>query len=132
MQGFKKTAGRGRPDTIPRQEWLKLSVDPARSAHYPARSRAGVLAIFKDLLAVHKYVQHTGRVLVRINEGRVILDRIGIEDDPRLQRILPSVDHAGSSRRFWLGNAANLRIASSIGINCSSRTYFPRIRAKLP
>ncbi len=40
-----------------------------------------MLAILEDLLAVHKYVQHTGCVLVRLNEGSVILDRIWIEDN---------------------------------------------------
>jgi hypothetical protein len=40
-----------------------------------------VLAILDHLLAVDEYVQHAGRVLVRLDESAVILDGFRIEDD---------------------------------------------------
>jgi len=60
---------------------LLLVFDPARSAHGPARGSAGVLAVFQHLLAVHKHMNHAGCVLMRFDEGRVVLNLVRIEYD---------------------------------------------------
>ena len=54
---------------------------PTRPANHPPGFRAGVLAVLDDLGPVDEDVLHSGGVLVGFDEGGVVLDRGGIEDD---------------------------------------------------
>ena len=59
-----------------------------RPAHDPARRRARVLAVAQHLHAIDEHVAHAGRVLVRLLERGVILDRRRIEDHDVRQHAL--------------------------------------------
>ena len=52
---------------------------PARPAHHLPGPRAGVLAIAQDNDAIDQHIRHPCCVLRRVIEGRVILNRGGIE-----------------------------------------------------
>src|SRR5882672_4070289 len=53
----------------------------AGAADEAAGQRARVFAVLQHLLAVHEDLQHAGRVLVRLVEGRVVDDLVRIEHD---------------------------------------------------
>src|SRR6266446_5266344 len=55
-------------------------IDFPRPPQRAAGFRAGVLAIFENLYAVHEYVFHANRVLVRFFECRAVCDRCRIKD----------------------------------------------------
>jgi hypothetical protein len=57
-----------------------LPAFPAGTAHDASRLGPGMLAIFEDLGAVDENVDHTRRVLVRIVERGVILDRTRVKE----------------------------------------------------
>src|SRR5947208_9742518 len=58
-----------------------LPTRPTRPTNHPPRQSASVLAVAQNLQSVHKHIAHTGRVLVRLLECRVVLDRVRVEDD---------------------------------------------------
>ena len=58
-----------------------LRTRPSGSAYDATRRGTRVLAVPEHLLAVDEYVQHACRVLVRFDEGGVILNGFRIEDD---------------------------------------------------
>ena len=54
---------------------------PSRPPHEAAGLGAGVLAVLQHLHAVDEHVAHSGGQLLRLFEGRVVLDLRGVEDD---------------------------------------------------
>src|SRR5690348_1454074 len=54
---------------------------PSWTAHEATRLGAGMLAVLQHLYAIDEHVLHTGRELLRLFEGGMVLDRGWVEDD---------------------------------------------------
>ena len=59
---------------------LFFPASPAGAADDSSRFGTRMFAILEDLLAVHEDVNHTGGVLMRLLVGRMIADRLRIEN----------------------------------------------------
>ena len=90
-----------------------LALLPCPAANHATRSCCGRLAVLERQLPVHRDMEHSGGVLVRLIEGRVILDQLGIEDDDVGDVSLASGVRGSSSERSSAGNAESRRIASA-------------------
>src|SRR5438105_9042267 len=58
-----------------------LPSSPTWPTNHSPRQSAGVLAVPQDLYTVHENIAHARRILMRLVECRVVLNRFRIEDD---------------------------------------------------